>query len=285
MTIRSSQSHSRAGFTMVEVMITIGIIITLASLAVYGIAAAKRAARRAETVARLNAISTALTQYHSDFGTYPPSFSAGYDGSQMLSESMLGWQNNDGAGTTHGDSTDFGFRVIAGRGKVYGPYLPPDPKTFYSDTGTYANGNVFIDANGNSILYYKAVPQKIGRATRTINAVFSDSAPPPANQEDAPGYANFTAFRAIYQTKDNQYYWVREGSTVVKKTFGAANSCSFPDNAADDQKAFRKLLGDLNGDNAITTGELINGSDSYLLVAPGEDGLYFTADDVISGSK
>jgi len=61
----------RAGFTMVEVLITIGIIVLLAGLLLGGLAIAKKRATEIRIHSDLALIGTALDYYKTDFGDYP----------------------------------------------------------------------------------------------------------------------------------------------------------------------------------------------------------------------
>src|SRR5690348_17054988 len=66
---RNSRSHN--GFTLVEILVTIGIIVVLLSILIPGIAAMNRAATKKAVQADLQTIATALDAYKSDFGDYP----------------------------------------------------------------------------------------------------------------------------------------------------------------------------------------------------------------------
>lgn len=272
MIIRALQNRGqlqvRRGFTAVEILIVVAIMLLLISLAVYGLAAAKKAARRAETVARLNAISMAIHAYYADFSMYPPSSNsasttyAGLEGSQILTECLMGWQP---LGTDGGDTSSnvYGFRMKKnGVGKVYGPYINPDPKTFNTANHT------FIDARGYSILYYKAASLSRGATTRPVTAIFGTT----SLDSDTATSANFITMNGIFQAGDNTNWWNTDGSTGA---LGAEGS----------QASFLKLIGSSAGTNVPAAGDVITGQQSFLLVAPGEDNQYFTADDVVSDTK
>ncbi len=63
--------HRRA-FSLVELLITVGLVIVVASLVIYVSSAARRSAQEANTQALMNSISQALTQFKQDTGYYPP---------------------------------------------------------------------------------------------------------------------------------------------------------------------------------------------------------------------
>lgn len=67
-------NHRRSaarGFTLIEILVVIGIIALITAIAVPAIMASYKKARNIKTAADLQAISTALEAYHTDFGDYP----------------------------------------------------------------------------------------------------------------------------------------------------------------------------------------------------------------------
>ena len=63
--------HRRA-FSLVELLITVGLIIVVATLVIYVSSAARRTAQEANTQALMTSISQGLTQFKKDTGYYPP---------------------------------------------------------------------------------------------------------------------------------------------------------------------------------------------------------------------
>lgn len=61
----------RRAFTLVELLVVIGIMITLMSLIMGGVMLAKRSAQRAKAVSLLGAVAAAIDQYRSLNNTYP----------------------------------------------------------------------------------------------------------------------------------------------------------------------------------------------------------------------
>ncbi|WP_459555779.1 type II secretion system protein [Lacunimicrobium album] len=66
-------THSRVGFTLVELLVTISIIAVLASLLLAGVSAARSSAINASVKSELSALESALESFRAEFGTYPPS--------------------------------------------------------------------------------------------------------------------------------------------------------------------------------------------------------------------
>ena len=63
---------ARNGFTIIELLMVITIIVVLAAISIGGFRYATTSAYRNTTVARLQFISTSLESYALDFGQYPP---------------------------------------------------------------------------------------------------------------------------------------------------------------------------------------------------------------------
>ncbi|TET38156.1 MAG: prepilin-type N-terminal cleavage/methylation domain-containing protein [Planctomycetota bacterium] len=59
------------GFTLVELLVTIAIIVVLASLVTVGVMSAKKKVKIATTKTQLDGLRTALTMYESDHSEYP----------------------------------------------------------------------------------------------------------------------------------------------------------------------------------------------------------------------
>lgn len=72
---------SRRAFTLVELLVVIGIMITLMSLIMGGVMLAKRSAMRAKAVSLLGTVASAIDQYRSLNNTYPERMP--YDSTRM----------------------------------------------------------------------------------------------------------------------------------------------------------------------------------------------------------
>ncbi len=64
---------SGQGFTIVELLVVMAVILILAGLLVSGGTAARQRARVFSTQSMIASLETALAMYHTDFGAYPPS--------------------------------------------------------------------------------------------------------------------------------------------------------------------------------------------------------------------
>ena len=62
----------RPGFTITEMLVTVGVIVILASILVISLSSATRSAQRAKTVQLMNSIKTAIARFKVDQGYLPP---------------------------------------------------------------------------------------------------------------------------------------------------------------------------------------------------------------------
>ena len=69
---KSRSSHRLAGFTMVELLAVIGIILVLAGLLLVAMGKARQSARRSQATRQMATITAALDSFKGDFGWYPP---------------------------------------------------------------------------------------------------------------------------------------------------------------------------------------------------------------------
>ena len=115
---------SRVGFTLVELLVVIGIIVLLISILLPMVNRAYRQAVRTSMAADLQVISQALEAYDHDFGSYPKpdaTIPSAWKGSVILCWALVapGPAAQDGADGP-------GFRLRGTQGDVKGPYLPAD---------------------------------------------------------------------------------------------------------------------------------------------------------------
>jgi type II secretory pathway pseudopilin PulG len=178
---RPASRRGRGGFTLTELLVVIGIVILVLSVATPMVTRAWRSGDRARMAADLQAISTALEAYKQDHGTYPQVARApdrlwedGFDGARMLCRALIGpgpefhtdvkyISDGKGADVQPPDITKPGpgFRTRGRSGQVYGPYLKldqfklanPGPAAAIDLPGHMA----LMDRYNRPILYYTAV--------------------------------------------------------------------------------------------------------------------------------
>lgn len=187
-------SHPRRrGFSLVELLVVIGIVGLLIGILVPTISVALKKGKRATAAAQLQLIGTALEAYKGDFGDYPrvtdfPALVLAADdnrvlnGAKVLAKALIGpgAENPTGAppfvnGEDGSDGPGFRIRRLRGpgpdgvagnaddrlNGKVWGPYLPADKfKLRDPDDPTNASASparaAMLDGNDKPILYFPA---------------------------------------------------------------------------------------------------------------------------------
>ncbi len=92
--------RKKKGFTMVELLVVLGIIALLIGLLLPALSAVRNVAKETKQKAQFTAIELALIAFKNDYGDYPPSDRAShvvgttasdYGGAQKLAEALLGW--------------------------------------------------------------------------------------------------------------------------------------------------------------------------------------------------
>jgi len=160
------------GFTLLEMLVVIFVIVALAAILIPSLNKARISAQRASAVTELHTIRSGLQMYYADFNMYPSSSPADspripnsglpflgtntYMGPEMLAQGLMGYMayGLDGAGSgspgAAGGNPDpqFGFRVrpAAMGGKIYGPYLSPDANNYVRQLA--GSDEYFIDPWG-----------------------------------------------------------------------------------------------------------------------------------------
>ena len=94
----SAAAATRAGFTLTELLVVLGIIAILAGILTPSLMAMRKKAQRNEAALRIQRIEVALGSYQGDFGDYPPTsideeytdFTIGGNGVNDGAESLLG---------------------------------------------------------------------------------------------------------------------------------------------------------------------------------------------------
>jgi general secretion pathway protein G len=192
--MRSLHRSRRRGFTMIELVIVIGVIVLIASIALPLILRSRTIANRTRVKGDLHAIENAIDSYKHDFGDIPRFADATDDQASVAASSIgngtwLDYADDRGArllcfalvspgnagtnqaanagedGFTGPGFVASGHRNMTGGvvlGKHWGPYLPSDKfKIEYNsdpnNTTPYADAKL-LDVNGYPILYYPALP-------------------------------------------------------------------------------------------------------------------------------
>ncbi len=152
----------RKGFTLVELMVVVGVATLLLSMAFPVIGKARKVAMRARMKADVGAIEQGLEAYRMDHRDYPrlpanlssandyaySNYQPDMDGAELLCAALIA----PGPATVDGADGP-GFRIRGSKGQVYGPYLDPNKfKVIATDDTHY----VIVDVNGEKIHYCPA---------------------------------------------------------------------------------------------------------------------------------
>jgi type II secretory pathway pseudopilin PulG len=309
MIVQSPQHRPRwTGFTLVELLIVMGILILLMGILLPVVMHAMKAGRKSRVQADFQTISLALEAYKTDFGDYPrfPNNGSGVSGlwdmdgkrgAELLCRALIGPgpgviqsppspdnSGEDGAGdssnpaspgpgfrTRSGVDTSSGTPVKVAQGKIWGPYLSPDK--FRVITLSTVSGIATVNSG-------PATPTSAGTIDATAVILDSQqhtilyfpaslSPPPPSTAGGYAGNADPTTSPTVIPM-----YNFFDNSTVPPDPLN--NPASLPLKLTD----FQILMGDDGGvtppvpDGMIDNGETATTTAPYLLWTAGADGLY-----------
>ena len=202
---RGSDRRARRGFTLTEMLVVIGIIVLVLSIATPMVTRAWRAGDRTRTAADLQAIASALEAYKTDHGSYPqvarPWAAApdDFNGARMLCRALIApgpethtspayISDGKGADVTPADPKQPGpgFRTRGTTGRVYGPYLPPERFKLGDPSGTQIEPGylAIVDRYNRPILYYPATGKPNIRLAKSYTGERTGSDKPMYNTLD-----------------------------------------------------------------------------------------------------
>lgn len=287
---RPHESHSRrrSGFTLVEMLVVIGVIVMLVGILLPAVNKAYTYAVRSHMQQNIQSIKSALESYKTDHSNYPlidytdtQLATANYAGAVVLCWALVAPGNTaqDGSGN-YSSGTDLpapGFSIVP-KGQVYGPYLMVDNFKLMTDAGMTTNvpgpypptsppnePNWYLsDRYGHPILYFKA--NKSADIYNTNYPGFVADWTPSNSANPAP----------LYNLHDN------EGSATYPALWWAGEASN-----ANALIRMRLMLGDLNANGMIdktTAGaqEVPTTTEPYLIWSAGPNEIFGV--DVSSGN-
>jgi len=303
----------RAGFTLVELMVVIVIIGVLIAILVPAVGAVRRIAKETSTKAVIQALETGLQTYKTDTrvgGTFPPSASDRSDGDvaspygsgriPISGAGLLVWALSGadllgtpgfkptGGNGTWADSTGnsgMGLYALNNGTPVHprsGPYIESgkvklsaslregNVTRFVIDAETKARGSEFrrnypmyLDAFGYPVLYWRADP-----AGKRI-------------ADDTPGQTGND--RGVYHWSDNAALVSRQAvdpEVLVLSGAGSEHKLEWGNVGTPQNPPALGTFPRYIRNESVQAKIWPHREDSYLLVSPGADGLYGTADDI-----
>jgi prepilin-type N-terminal cleavage/methylation domain-containing protein len=276
----------RRAFTLIEILVVIGILVLLAGILVPVVTKAMRASKRTKTAADLAVIQTALVAYKNDHGdiprvyiqTQPAGFQNTVDrpnpptGAQILCRALMGLApatDLSSYPTTtvviNGQSVVLplvnvkqdgkdgpGFRLRTG-GKPFGPYLAVEKfKVGYVGDPPPTDEpllQVLLDGEGAPILYFPASPAQLNHA------------------------------KVSFRTKLTTYIRRSLAAEVEECTYDAADNFeAFRRTGEADPAVLSRIqvaFGDTDADGGLmTSGEVARYTEPYVLWAAGPDGRF-----------
>jgi prepilin-type N-terminal cleavage/methylation domain-containing protein len=155
-------TRRRAGFTLVEILVSIGIIVVLISLVVPAIVRARRQAEQAAIKQDLNALGMGLEEYKNNYNQYPQTNVASNPtvlGPKAMFEALASQTWNGSALVAKTDPKS--GRKLAPLIQVDRFHVETNGPGTSPGTGTnLGNGVCFRDPDGNPYLYFPALVPK-----------------------------------------------------------------------------------------------------------------------------
>jgi type II secretory pathway pseudopilin PulG len=244
-----------AGFTLVEILVAIGIIIVLVAILLPVISSARRKAAITAQKLDFQVIGSALEQYKNDFGVYPlnsgftlpnASAPAGLATIGPLAAGMLGpGAASNGNGQLGDGANGPGFLAFLGGRKTYGPYLQVDKFAVQWMPGGFGGlaYPVILDHWQNPIEYFPVYNPAINPNNPLFGSASSGANPSMFDLRDG-----LTANSAL----NNPWILATAGT----------------------KQALQLRLGDTDGDGFIDHGESLVSFGGYLLISAGPDGVF-----------
>ncbi len=253
-----SRFHNRRAFTIVELLVVIGIIVLIAGITIPMALKAYSKADATRLRMDLQTVATGLEAYKQNHGDYPRindySGTNNYRGAIVLARAMVapGPAKTSPSPAPGDDGADGpGFRTRGTQGRVYGPYIKPESFRIVSDPANITAGltdlatPVLIDRVDRAILYF---PARAARGDLSVN----------------PG-----------STAKGPYV-----GTTSDAMFNQLDNAVLPLDGAPDVPGMRVLLGDLNKNGRIDGTESPKFLGPFILWTAGQDATFGTADDI-----
>jgi len=256
--LKRARPDTRTGFTLVELMAVIGIIVLLMSILVPSITRAVHAANRTRMQYDLQSIATALESYKHDHRSYPEVPRGSGLGANILARALIGpaptlptsgdpdFDGAEGPGFRTRSAIATGSGTFAQQGKVWGPYLPPDQfrPVQIPFTGPTDLHWVIMDRKDVPVLYF---PLHRGTNINAAGGYVADTS--------ASGGANPMWDLADNAPNNGGYYSDLGGNKITLK-------------------AFQLMMGADTGNGNALNPQYVVQTDGFVLLSAGPDQLW-----------
>jgi type II secretory pathway pseudopilin PulG len=306
------QSENKTGFTIVELLTVMSIIVILIGLLVPALNAARRYASDVKQKAQFHSIDAALELFKNDFGDYPDSATlsatvatgldeAGqpYPGAARLCEAMVGQDllgfypgshfradcTIDGTIPAYSTASSWATLspadVATNLQSRKGPYLPLDKANAYKLSDIYGSTAVTAPLTNDFVLCDEYARVKNATTGKRIGVPILYYK---ANTLGTRHDANFPPAAGPPPDSKGQFYNYLDNDYLVQLPMPWNPSATNPLNSTPPGAVF---YGDSYIRNLNIPGNVSRPyrSDSYILISAGYDGLYGTVDDVFNFEK
>ncbi|MGA2324236.1 MAG: prepilin-type N-terminal cleavage/methylation domain-containing protein [Sedimentisphaerales bacterium] len=310
----SNNQHSRHGFTIIELLTVMSIIIILIGLLVPSLNRVRRYSMDVKQKAQFHSIAIALDLFNSEFDGYPNSDAVddqatpqNYCGAMKLTEAMVGQDLKGFNPASRFERSGFGNATPTPT--IYPPLNSPDAATYnenirsrkmylqlenanaylisdiYSTTVINQAGygstkgfdpNTYVLCDSYNRVTNKTTGKKMGMPILYYKADSTKLKHPLPGDSSATISANIAQY--IYNVLDNQDL-IDMGLPWWSPgpVHPLASGGGTPEGASVD---FPKKFYDITRDTKISTGDRPVRADSYILMSAGFDGEYGTKDDI-----
>ncbi|MFA5553693.1 MAG: type II secretion system protein [Phycisphaerae bacterium] len=306
MLTRKRKSGKKGGFTIIEMLTVMSIIVILIGLLVPAVNQVRRYAREVRQKAQFHSISIAMNLFQAENGEYPDSGELGGDGlpycgamklaEAMVGQDILGYHPDSvfRSDRRNSDNTRYLYRIAGvaasetdvdelNRSARKGPYLQPENANATRMEDIYGTSlGDFTGANAGKIfvlcdVFSRTIPAtglKMGMPILYYRARLEGSVNPNRENAYAKDYPN-----RIYRHEDNDdlvALGVPWSATVPRHPLDDLYNLAPPAAPPLPESFYWRI----NNDNIPLDDGRPYKADSYILISAGEDGLYGTADDI-----
>jgi type II secretory pathway pseudopilin PulG len=316
--LTGDNSNKKTGFTIIELLTVMSIIIILISLLAPALNRVKRYATEVKQKAQLHSLAVALDLFNAEFEGYPDSSRLDtaaptpqeYCGAMKLAEAMVG-QDLKGFNPNSRFRQDGMDSDVAPITNLYPPENSPTPADYAENiksrkmyleleranayqmkdiydaaaiTTAKFNASTFVLCDAYNRVTNKTTGKKMGMPILYYKADLAKSAYPDSNVPSATIQTNALSGMYIYNFNDNQQLIDMGGTGGIPWAplfvHPLATSGLTPEGETIDPTIHPKRFYDIVRDKKIATGDRPYRADSYILISAGFDGEYGTKDDI-----